>query len=35
LLGGDKTGKKKFYEDFVPKADKIWEEYLKETDQQR
>lgn len=33
LLGGDKTGKKKFYEEFVPKADKIWEEYLKEADQ--
>ena len=32
LLGGDKTGKKKFYEEFVPKTDKIWAEYLKETD---
>ncbi|HEY3452779.1 MAG TPA: type II toxin-antitoxin system RelE/ParE family toxin [Myxococcales bacterium] len=30
LLGGDKTGKKRFYEDFVPKAEELFEQYLAE-----
>ncbi|HUO04517.1 MAG TPA: type II toxin-antitoxin system RelE/ParE family toxin [Candidatus Binataceae bacterium] len=28
LLGGDKTGDKRFYETFVPRAERIWTEYL-------
>lgn len=30
LLGGDKTGDKRFYETMVPVAEKIWELYLAE-----
>jgi len=30
LIGGDKTGKDDFYDKMVPKADKIYDEYLKE-----
>lgn len=30
LLGGDKTGDKRFYKAFVPKAERIWEGYLAE-----
>ena len=30
LLGGDKTGDDRFYETFVPRAERIWEEYLAE-----
>jgi hypothetical protein len=33
LIGGDKTGKDRFYEEMVPKADSIYEAYLKETKQ--
>ena len=35
LLGGDKTGNSRFYEKFIPKAEKVWEEYLSETGQTR
>lgn len=28
LIGGDKTGQKKFYKKMIPKAERIWEEYL-------
>jgi hypothetical protein len=28
LLGGDKTGDDRFYETFVPHAERIWTEYL-------
>jgi hypothetical protein len=28
LLGGDKTGDDRFYETFVPRAERIWAEYL-------
>lgn len=28
LLGGDKTGDQRFYETFVPRAERIWREYL-------
>ena len=30
LIGGDKTGNDDFYDKMVPKADKIYDEYLKE-----
>lgn len=28
LLGGDKTGNDRFYEEMVPGAEKLWSEYL-------
>lgn len=31
LIGGDKTGQKRFYEIMVPIAERIWKEYLDET----
>jgi hypothetical protein len=33
LLGGDKTGltDQRFYGEYVPKAERIWEDYLEET----
>jgi hypothetical protein len=31
LIGGDKTGDDRFYETMVPKCERIWGEYLKET----
>lgn len=31
VLGGDKTGDDRFYERFVPFAEKIWKQYLLET----
>ena len=30
LIGGDKTGDKRFYDKMIPKADKIYDQYLKE-----
>ena len=30
LMGGDKTGDDRFYEREVPRAEKIWEQYLQE-----
>jgi hypothetical protein len=30
LIGGDKTGNNRFYEEFVPKADKIYDDYISE-----
>jgi Phage derived protein Gp49-like (DUF891) len=30
LIGGDKTGNNRWYDEFVPKADKIYAEHLKE-----
>jgi hypothetical protein len=30
LIGGDKTGDPRFYERMVPKAEAIWEQYLRE-----
>lgn len=35
LLGGDKTGRKKFYENFVPRAEKLWKEYLEEYERKK
>jgi hypothetical protein len=30
LIGGDKTGKHRFYETMIPKAEAIWQQYLDE-----
>ena len=30
LIGGDKTGNNRFYDEFIPWADKIYDQYLKE-----
>ena len=30
LVGGDKTGNDRFYDEMIPKADRIYDEYLKE-----
>ena len=30
LIGGDKTGNDRFYEVMIPKADKIYDDYLNE-----
>lgn len=30
LIGGDKTGAARFYETMIPRAEKIWAQYLKE-----
>jgi hypothetical protein len=30
LIGGDKTGKDRFYEEFVPLADNLYDPHLKE-----
>lgn len=32
LIGGDKTGNERFYDEMVPKAGALWEAYLKETE---
>ena len=29
LIGGDKTGKNRFYEEYVPLADRLYDEHLK------
>lgn len=33
LIGGDKTGDKRFYERMIPLCERIWKEYLDETAQ--
>jgi hypothetical protein len=33
LIGGDKTGNDRWYEEYVPKAEKIYRKYLEETEQ--
>jgi hypothetical protein len=30
LVGGDKTGDDRFYESFIPEADRLYDEYLDE-----
>ena len=30
LIGGDKTGDKRFYERLLPEADRLYDEYLEE-----
>lgn len=34
LIGGDKTGNPRWYEEYVPKADAIYRRHLKEIDQE-
>jgi len=34
LLGGDKTGNNRWYEENVPKADRLYEEYLQELERE-
>jgi len=33
LIGGDKTGNSRWYEEFVPKADKIYSQHLREIEE--
>jgi hypothetical protein len=33
LIGGDKTGKPRWYEEFIPRAEEIYEHRLKEIDE--
>jgi hypothetical protein len=35
LIGGDKTGNNRFYDVMVPKADKIYDDYLKEITEEK
>lgn len=35
LIGGDKTGNDNFYNEIVPKADKIYDKYLKEIQEEK
>ncbi|GHV26093.1 toxin RelE [Spirochaetia bacterium] len=35
LIGGNKTGDDRFYDSIVPKADKIYDEYLKEIQEEK
>ena len=35
LIGGVKTGNERFYEEMIPKADKIYDEYLKEIQEEK
>ena len=32
LIGGDKTGKNRWYEEYVPRADAIYDQHLRELD---
>ena len=34
LIGGDKTGDKRFYEKYIPIADELYDEYLQEIKQE-
>jgi hypothetical protein len=34
LIGGDKTGDKRFYEKMIPLADRLYDQYLKELKEQ-
>ena len=35
LIGGNKTGTDKWYEEFVPKADRIYSDHLREIDKEK
>jgi hypothetical protein len=35
LIGGDKTGNARWYEEFVPRADNIYAEHLKAIEKER
>lgn len=30
LIGGDKTGRDRFYDEFIPVADRLYDEHLEE-----
>ena len=34
LIGGDKTGDKRFYEKYIPIADQLYDEYLQEIEEE-
>jgi hypothetical protein len=34
LIGGDKTGNKRWYEEFIPKADAIYDQHLREIERE-
>ena len=34
LIGGDKTGNDRFYDEYVPLADRLYDEYLSELNQE-
>jgi len=34
LIGGDKTGKDRWYAEFVPRADKIYAEHLRQLEKE-
>jgi hypothetical protein len=35
LIGGDKTGKKRFYDEMIPKAEAIYTQHLRELDESK
>jgi hypothetical protein len=35
LIGGDKTGIKRFYEEMIPLADRLYDEYIEELRKER
>jgi hypothetical protein len=35
LIGGDKTGAKRFYEAMIPVADQLYDEYIEELRKER
>ena len=35
LIGGDKAGNDRFYDEMIPKADRIYDEYLREIQEER
>lgn len=35
ILGGNKTGNNRWYDENVPKAEKIFEQYLKELEEEK
>lgn len=35
LIGGDKTGNDRWYEEFIPKAEKIYKQHLREISKQK
>lgn len=35
ILGGDKTGNARWYEEYVPKAEKIYKQYLQELEEEK
>ena len=35
LIGGDKTGNKRFYDEYVPVADRLYDEHIKQIRKER